>query len=122
MNDVDRGEGTRIPPEELPAAITAYLAAHRTHETAVAITSYAADAVVVDEGRTHRGLDEIRSWLEGTASEYRYTTELTSATSVDDTHFVVTQHLEGDFPGGVVDLHYRFTTSGALITHLTIEP
>jgi len=34
----------------------------------------------------------------------------------------VRQHLEGDFPGGEVDLHYRFTLSGASIGGLVIEP
>jgi hypothetical protein len=44
------------------------------------------------------------------------------AARVDDAHSDVVQHLDGDFPGGVVDLHYRFTLSGALIIQLTIEP
>ena len=41
----------------------------------------------------------------------------TTGTTVD-----VEQHLEGDFPGGVADLHYRFTLDGALIDRLVIEP
>jgi hypothetical protein len=32
------------------------------------------------------------------------------------------QHLEGDFPGGVADLHFRFALDGALISRLVIEP
>jgi hypothetical protein len=32
------------------------------------------------------------------------------------------QHLEGDFPGGVADLHFRFALDGALISQLVIEP
>ncbi|EEP72282.1 hypothetical protein MCAG_02609 [Micromonospora sp. ATCC 39149] len=53
----DWGEGTTIPPEKLPAGSTAYLAAHQSDETAVAITSYAAYAVMIDAGHAHRGLD-----------------------------------------------------------------
>jgi hypothetical protein len=34
----------------------------------------------------------------------------------------VVHHLEGDFPGGVVDLHFRFTLRDALIARLVIEP
>jgi hypothetical protein len=34
----------------------------------------------------------------------------------------VTNHLEGDFPGGVVDLRYRFVLAGGLIAELEIAP
>jgi hypothetical protein len=34
----------------------------------------------------------------------------------------VTNHLEGDFPGGEVDLRFQFTLEGGLIKNLTIEP
>ncbi|WP_234319761.1 hypothetical protein [Streptomyces sp. KE1] len=34
----------------------------------------------------------------------------------------VTQHLKGDFPGGTVDLHYRFTLDQGLISRLDIAP
>ena len=32
------------------------------------------------------------------------------------------RHLEGDFPGGVVDLRYRYTLDADRIVHLTIAP
>ena len=47
---------------------------------------------------------------------------LTGATKIDDAHYDVLQHLEGNFPGGVIDLHYRFTLRGASIAELVIEP
>ncbi|RIV38046.1 nuclear transport factor 2 family protein [Micromonospora radicis] len=119
---VDWSGGTGISLEDLPAVITAYLAAHQARDVETAITAYSADAVVTDEGRTHRGWDEIRTWLDRSGSEYTYTTEFIGAARVDDAHFDVVQHLVGDFPGGVVDLHYRFTLNGALINRLTIEP
>ncbi len=45
-----------------------------------------------------------------------------AARHVDDAHWVATQRLEGDFPGGVADLDYRFTMSGDLIDELVIVP
>ncbi|MBB5083575.1 hypothetical protein [Nonomuraea endophytica] len=78
--------------------------------------------MVVDEGRTHRGTDEIRAWLGRSVSDYTYTTALTAATQIADVHYDVVQQLEGDFPGGVVDLHYRFTLQTDLIARLIIEP
>ncbi|GAB3845545.1 nuclear transport factor 2 family protein [Dactylosporangium cerinum] len=107
---------------DLPPVITTYLTAHNARDVDSAITAYAPDAVVVDDGRTYHGPEEIRAWLAGAASQYTYTTELISATQLDQEHYDVLQHLEGDFPGGVVDLHHRFTLRGTTIARLVIEP
>ncbi|MFF8729358.1 nuclear transport factor 2 family protein [Streptomyces sp. NPDC015171] len=111
-----------IAPDALPEVITRYLDAHRAHDTATALGAFHPDATVTDEGRTHRGAPAIAAWLTRSAGEYTYTTELTGARKADPDHYVATHHLEGDFPGGAVDLHYRFTLSGGLIEALVIEP
>lgn len=88
-----------------------------------ALATFTADAVVTDEGRDYSGRDEIGAWLATSVSgsEYTYTAEFTGATTAGTT-VDVGQHLEGNFPGGVADLHYRFTLDGALISRLVIEP
>ncbi|MFJ9378137.1 hypothetical protein [Streptomyces sp. NPDC101455] len=40
----------------------------------------------------------------------------------DTAHYIATHHLEGDLPGGTVDLHYRFALRDDLVEHLVIEP
>ena len=55
-------------------------------------------------------------------AEYTFTTELIGASQVDAEHFDVLQRLEGNFPGGLVDLHYRFTLRGPAMSELVIEP
>jgi ketosteroid isomerase-like protein len=106
----------------LPATITGYLAAHLAREVDAATSRFTDDAVVVDEGHTYTGPAEIAAWLDRSASEYTYTIELTGTERIDDAHYVATHHLEGNFPGGVVDLHFRFTLRGDRISALTIEP
>ncbi len=54
------------------------------------------------------------------AGEYTYTIELTGAEKIDDEHYTAINHLEGDFPGGVVDLHFRFTLRDGRIARLVI--
>jgi hypothetical protein len=54
------------------------------------------------------------------ASRYTYTTEITGITATGEDEYVVATHLEGDFPGGVVDLEQRFTVSDGLISELLI--
>ena len=108
--------------DELPAVIRAYLPAHQARDVESAVTAFAADAVVTDEGRTHRGRAEIRAWLGSAGSGYTYTTDFVGASRAGAGRFDVVQHLAGDFPGGSADLHYRFVVDGASITRLVIEP
>ncbi|MFE7779170.1 nuclear transport factor 2 family protein [Streptomyces sp. NPDC057445] len=119
---MNENEPVTIDPAALPDVITRYLDAHREHDTVRAVTAFTGDATVVDDGRTYDGTEAIEEWLNRSSSEYTYTIGLTRAHRTDDTHFVATQHLEGDFPGGVVDLRYRFSLRGGRIERLVIEP
>ncbi|PRC44003.1 DUF4440 domain-containing protein [Mycobacterium sp. ITM-2017-0098] len=106
----------------LPTVVTTYLTAHRTRDVAAAIDFFTADAAVTDESRTVHGRDAIAEWLGNAGTEFTFTTEFIGATTTDAAHVDVLQRLEGDFPGGVADLHYRFTLDGDLISRLVIEP
>jgi hypothetical protein len=108
--------------DALPASIKTYLAANAAREDGRALETFSPDAVVTDEGHDHVGRRQIEAWLTGAASEYIVTTTFTSATVVDADTVDVLQHLEGDFPGGVADLHFRFGMTGELIDRLVIEP
>ncbi len=107
--------------DALPDNIKTFMTALDSREGDRALATLTTDAVVTDEGRDYRGHRDIGAWLATAASEYTYTTEFTGATTTDTT-VDVGQHLEGNFPGGVADLHYRFTLDGALISRLVIEP
>ena len=113
---------TTIDPAELPTLITTYLRAHQARDLDPAVAAYRPDATVTDEGRTYHGHDEIRAWLARSASEFTYTIEMTGASKLDDDHYDVTHHLEGNFPGGKVDLHFRFALRDGAIAELAIEP
>jgi ketosteroid isomerase-like protein len=111
-----------VSPSLLPESIRRYLVAHHARDLDTAIGCYTDDATVIDEGTTYRGPQQIRDWLATAASEYTYTIELTGARCIDDEHYVAIHHLEGNFPGGVVDLKFTFALRGGRIRELTIEP
>ncbi|NEM06123.1 nuclear transport factor 2 family protein [Geodermatophilus normandii] len=113
---------TTIQPTELPAPIRSFLAAHVARDADTAIRAFTPDAAVTDEGRTFRGTEEVLGFLRHSGSQFSYTTTLTGARRVDDEHWVAVNHLEGDFPGGVADLAYRFTMAGDLVAELVIAP
>ncbi|WP_341849506.1 nuclear transport factor 2 family protein [Streptomyces yokosukanensis] len=106
----------------MPETITRYLKAHEAHDTATALTAFTSDATVTDDGRTYQGATAIGQWLNRSATEFTYTIELTDARRTDSTRYVATHHLEGNFPGGRVDLRYQFTLRNELIERLVIEP
>ncbi|WP_199255156.1 nuclear transport factor 2-like protein [Mycolicibacterium mengxianglii] len=119
---VNKTESTSTTWDALPAVVTTYLTAHRTRDVATAIRAFTENAAVTDEGHTVHGRDAIAAWLGSAGTEYTFITEFTGATTTDAGHVDVLQRLEGDFPGGVADLHYRFTLDGELISRLVIEP
>ena len=111
---------TSIQPDQLPAPIRSYLAAHDAGDADTALRAFTPTAVVVDDGVTYRGTEEIRRFLA--EAGFTYTSTLVAAERSDDAHWVATKHLEGDFPGGVVDLRYRFAMDGDSIAELVIAP
>jgi hypothetical protein len=119
---LERSQGAPAEWDGLPETIKDFLTAHIARDSARALPTFTSDAVVTDEGHDYHGHDEITAWLTDAASEYTYTNEFVSATTLDAQNIDVVQHLEGDFPGGVADLHFRFTLDGALISRLEIEP
>lgn len=107
--------------ETLPDTVKTFMAALDSQEIDRALATLTTDAVVTDDGRDYTGTDEIRAWLATASSEYTYTAEFTGAATTD-AGVDLTQHLDGNFPGGVADLHYRFTLHDAVISRLVIEP
>jgi hypothetical protein len=106
----------------LPDAATRYLEARDRHDVDAALSAFTSDATVADDGHEYRGIDEIRAWIATAGTEYTFTRTLRGVTRVDDTTWVAVNHLEGDFPGGVVDLRYRFALVDGRIAGLVIAP
>ncbi len=107
--------------DAIPDNVRTFMAAVDAREVGRALATLTPDAVVTDEGHDYTGHDAIGTWIATAAAEYTYTTEFTGAKTTD-AGVDVGQHLEGDFPGGVADLQYRFTLDGAAISRVVIEP
>jgi ketosteroid isomerase-like protein len=112
---------TQIP--ELPTSVAAYLAAANGSDPTTVAGLFTTDAVVVDDGHTYRGRAEIVSWRTDVARSFTYTTTRLRVDLYDDVTVVVVERIEGDFPGGRIDLAYRFTLdTTSQINSLTISP
>ena len=105
-----------------PDVISRYFEADARRHIDAIVALFTEDAVVVDEGKTWRGIGKIRAWREGPASLYQYTTEVFDTNATGEDEYLVTGRLEGNFPGGTAELKWRFTLAGDRISHLHIAP
>jgi len=109
----------------LPAVVSTYLAASDRDIDAI-VACFTEDAVVLDEDRHWRGAEAIRQWRESVATAYEYTVAMIGSQALSEVdggqRYEVYTHLEGNFPGGQVDLTNRFTLRGDLIAALEIVP
>jgi ketosteroid isomerase-like protein len=110
----------------LPTAISDYLAASDRGDLDAVVACFTEDAVVFDEDQEWRGHAGIRQWRDTVATAYEYTVEVRGADALGKAeglqrHDVLT-HLEGNFPGGTVDLTNRFGLRDERIASLQIVP
>jgi len=106
----------------VPEVVRRYFdaAARRDGEAVLALFTH--DAVVLDEDQVWRGSSEIRDWWNGPATAFQYTTQVRGVGPATGSDLVVHVHLDGNFPGGSVDLTYRFSIDGDHISRLESTP
>ena len=113
-------------PNSIPTIISDYQAAADRGDVDAIVACFADDATVVDEDGEWHGHAGIRKWRTTVATTYEYTVEVLRTVALGEAdgverHDVVT-HLEGNFPGGTVDLTNRFGLRNGRITRLEIVP
>lgn len=110
----------------LPPIVSEYFEAADRGDVDAVVACFAKDATVFDEDKEWRGHAGIRQWRTQVATAYEYTLDVRRVVgrgAIDgvERHHVYT-HLEGNFPGGTVDLTYRFGLHDGRITRLEIVP
>ena len=110
----------------LPTVISDYLVASDRGDLDALAACFTDDAVVLDEDQEWRGQAGLRQWREKVANAYDYTVEVRGADTLGSVDGVqrhdVHTHLEGNFPGGTVDLTFRFGLRDDRIATLQIVP
>lgn len=104
----------------LPKPVAAYFTADKGDGEAIS-RCFTENAVVKDEGHTHKGRAAIKAWKTDASEKYQYTCE-PLACEEKDGKTAVTSHLVGNFPGSPVDLRFFFELEGDKITALEIIP
>jgi hypothetical protein len=107
---------------DVPGIIARYFDAHDRYDIDDAVALFGPNATVIDERQTHHGHDDIGAWLASAGRQYTYTRTPLGAHQQLDGGWIVRNRLDGDFPGGTVELAYRFNLDGDQIATLTIAP
>jgi hypothetical protein len=115
--DINTNDSASI--EQLPTTIRSFIEAHAARDADAALALLAPGAVITDVGESFSGDDALRRFVSEAGAEFTYTDEITDV-ALDGETWVVGHHLEGDFPGGVADLDYRFALEGERIARLDI--
>lgn len=95
---------------ELPVAVRGFVDGWQGRDPDAVEALFAEDAVVSDQGETHRGLAEIRTWIDHDIDLFTTTLTFLRTREVDGM-VGASYRLEGDFPGGVAELEYQFRLS-----------
>jgi ketosteroid isomerase-like protein len=106
--------------QTLTPTIAGYIAASNARQAGAAIACFTPEAVVIDEGRTYRGSEEIRQWIAETWAAYAFTLEVTQVAE-QGSETVVTCRVSGTFEGSPILLRYFITLEGNRIAALTIR-
>jgi uncharacterized protein (TIGR02246 family) len=104
--------------DSAPDIINRYFAALNGRDPEDLLALFTPDAVVVDEGETWRGTSEIATWVADIAFRFQYNAEVLGVEVAGDGKYVARVLLEGNFPGGTVELNVRFDVDGGRIRRL----
>lgn len=103
----------------LPTPIRTYFNANGDLDVDAMLAPFAADAIVRDEQRTHRGTEAIRGWIEQASIGNQAIAVPLTIRSDGDAHHV-TARVAGAFPGSPVTLSFHFRLDAGHIAELEI--
>lgn len=103
----------------LPNAISTYFAISNGADITGIKHCFTADAVVMDEGKTHQGHAAIEAWQRAAQAAFEYSVEPIDVFA-EGARVTVTSNVVGNFPGSPVVLKHAFGLVGDHIATLEI--
>ncbi|NQD94637.1 nuclear transport factor 2 family protein [Pseudomonas sp. CrR25] len=105
----------------LPDVVQTYFEISNGGDASRLAACFGADATVIDENRTHRGIEAIEAWQRASRQAFTYRVEPLEA-SHEDGRLSVTARVVGNFPGSPVKLNHLFMFKDGQIRSLEIAP
>lgn len=104
---------------KLPQSIETFFETSNSYDSSLLAECFAGDAVLYDEGMTHRGPAAIKEHFEKANNDLSVKTEVTAAVEKNG-GVTVTATITGNFDGSPVALDYYFTLRDHKISSLKI--
>jgi hypothetical protein len=104
----------------LPDVIKDFVDAQNDFDSTAFANCFSETAIVYDEGKTHTGKTEIKTWIEKATKEYNAKTKPLSFDS-DAKKGYLKAEVSGTFPGSPLVLTYNFEFDGGYIGSLKIS-
>ncbi|SEW39512.1 hypothetical protein SAMN05421841_2604 [Chryseobacterium wanjuense] len=104
----------------LPIVLKNLLEAQKKSDSLLYSECFTDDAVVFDEGKTHKGKDKIRQWNEKSTEEYQFQMEPLEF-SQEDKNSILKANVSGNFAGSPIVLTYTFQIENDKISSLKIS-
>ena len=104
---------------ELPVAINKYKQAIIDNNAILFDECFTQDAVVVDAGKTYKGIQAIKEWGDE-LSKMNLKTDITAVSS-DDKVATISTHVSGDFERSPLSFRYGITLKDDKISALDIK-
>jgi len=101
----------------LPKVVSVLIKAQNDFDSRAYANCFTENAVVFDEGKTHKGRKEIESWIEKANKDYRATMK---PLEYSDTEHTLKTEVSGTFPGSPVTMTYHYDFEDGLIKALKI--
>jgi ketosteroid isomerase-like protein len=103
----------------IPNIISDYVDASNSRDTAKLLSLFTDDAIVKDEGKSYKGLNEIKAWLKLITELYEFQMEVLDI-KLEQPAIIVTTRLTGNFPGkNPIDIQNHFKLAGDKIIELS---
>lgn len=104
---------------EMPEPVKAYFDAERRNDADAVAALFSTDAIVKDEGATHRGASAIRNWWGAAKEKTQHVTAPLDLAARGE-QISVCALVSGDFPNSPVTLDFAFTLQDGKIAELEI--
>jgi ketosteroid isomerase-like protein len=104
---------------DLPIILKNLLQAQENFDSTSYSECFSDDALVFDEGKTHKGKEEIKDWNEKTNEEYKTKLEILEIFNKDQMSILTTK-ISGTFEGSPIVLKYNFEIENDKVSSLKI--
>jgi ketosteroid isomerase-like protein len=105
---------------DMPDIVNMYFDADSRNDADALSETFAAEAVVEDEGARHQGVVAILKWWVAAKQAAQYVAEPLESTA-DGDKALVRAKVSGQFPGSPVTLTYSFTIKDGKVVRLEIR-